>query len=93
MLAAWGDSTDEEEGSEEEKEGAVALMARSETDSDEESSDSLIRLKNKVSGLNKTKLKEFLLVLIDECDALHTENCDLRDECDELKKDIRELRA
>jgi len=86
MLAAWGDSTDEEDRSEEEEEGAVALMARSETDFDEGSSDSLIRLKNKVSGLNKHKLKEFLLVLIDECDALHTENCDLRDECDELKK-------
>jgi len=60
MLSAWGDSTDEEEGSEEEEEGAAALMARSETDSDEVSSDSLIRLKNKVSGLNKHKLKEFL---------------------------------
>ena len=83
MLAAWGDSTDEEEGSEEEEEGAVALMARSEIDSDEGSSDSLIRLKNKVSGLNKHKFKEFLLVLIDECDALHTENCDLSNECDE----------
>jgi len=37
MLAAWGDSTDDEEGSEEEEEEeeAVALMARSETDSDE----------------------------------------------------------
>ena len=90
MLAAWGDSTDEEEeGSEEEEEGGIALMARSETDSDEKSSDSLIRLKNKVSGLNKTKLKEFLLVLIDECDALYTENCDLRDECDELKRTIK----
>ena len=56
MLAAWGDSTDEEEGSEEEEEEeVVALMARSETGSDEESSDSLIRFKNKVSGLNKTK--------------------------------------
>ena len=69
MLAAWGDSTDEEEGPEEEEE-AVALMARSETDSDEESS-SLIRLKNKVCGLNKTKLKEFLFTLMDECDAPH----------------------
>ena len=80
MLAAWGDSTDEEEGSEEEEEegGAVALMARSETDSDEESSDSLIRLKNKVSGLNKHKLKEFLFTLMDECDALHSENCELK---------------
>ena len=90
MLATWGDSTDDEEGSEEEEE-AVALMARSETDSDEESSDSLIRLNNKVSGLNKTKLKEFLFTLMDECDALHSENCELRDECDELKRDVREL--
>jgi len=101
MLAVWGDSTDEEEGSEGE-EDAVALMARSETDSDEESSDNLIRLKNKVSGLNKTffffdtdlnktKLKEFLFTLMDECDALHSENCELKDACDELKRDIREL--
>ena len=28
---------------------------------------------------------------MDECDALHTENCDLRDECDELKGEIKEL--
>jgi len=26
-----------------------------------------------------------------ECDALHFENCELRDACDELKRDIREL--
>ena len=93
MLAAWGDSTDEEEGSEEEEEeeGAVALMARSETDSDEESSDSLIRLKNKVSGPNRKKLMEFVFTVMDEYDALHIENCDLRDECDELKKEVQEL--
>ena len=48
-------------------------MARSESDSNEELSDSLIQLKNKVSGLNKHKLKEYLLILMDECDALHTE--------------------
>ena len=28
---------------------------------------------------------------MDECDALHSENCDLRDECEELKRDIKEL--
>ena len=61
-------------------------MARSESESDEESGDSLIELKNKVSKLNKQKLKEYLLILMDECDALHTENCDLNKECDELKK-------
>ena len=66
-------------------------MARSEIDSDKESSDSLNRFKNKVSGLNKTKLKEFLFILMDECDALQTENCDLRDECDELKGEIKKL--
>ena len=93
MLAAWGDSSDEEEGSEgEEEEEAVALMARSESDSDEESSDSLIELKNKVSSLNKQKLKEYLLILMDECDAFHTENCDLNKECDELKKVILQLK-
>ena len=93
MLAAWGDSTDEEEGSEEEEaEEAMALMARSEIDSDEGSSDSLIRLKNKVSGLKKHKLKEFLLILMDECYALHTENCDLSNECDELKMNVLKLK-
>jgi len=66
-------------------------MVRSETNFDEESSDSLIRLKNKVSGLNKTKLKEFLFTLMDECDAPHSENCELKDAPEELKRDIREL--
>jgi hypothetical protein len=91
MLAAWGDSTDEEEESGAE-EAVVALMARSEADSEEETTDSLIHLKNKVSRLNKTKLKEFLFTLMDECDALHSENCELRDECDELKEKIKELK-
>ena len=68
MLATWGDSTEEEEGSKEE-EKAIALMTRSETDSDEESIESLDRLKNKVCGLNKAKLKEFLFTIMDECDA------------------------
>jgi len=90
MLAAWGDSTEEEEGFEEE-EAVVALMARSESDSGDESIESLDQLKNKVCGLNKTKLKEFLFTLMDECDALHSENCELKDACAELKRDIREL--
>ena len=31
-------------------------------------------------------------MLMDECDALHTENCDLTKECDELKKVVIKLR-
>ena len=50
------------------------------------------QLKNKVCGLNKTKLKEFLFTLMDECDALYFENCELKDACAELKRDIRELK-
>jgi len=50
-------------------------MARSEIDSDEESSESLGRLKNKVYGLNKEKLKEFLFTVMHECDVLYSENC------------------
>jgi len=64
-------------------------MAKSETNSDEESIESLDRLK--ICGLNKTKLKEFLFTLMDECDALHSENCELKDACAELKRNIREL--
>ena len=67
-------------------------MARSETDSDEESSDTLIRLKNKVCGLNKEKLKEFLFTLMDECDALHFENCKLKDAYEELEHENKILK-
>ena len=90
MLAAWGDST-KEENEIEKDEVAVALMARSDSESDDESLDGLDQLKNKVSGLNKTKLKQLLFTLLDECEALNSENCMLKDECTELKKDLQEL--
>ena len=72
MLAAWGDSTEDEEGTEEE-DAAVALMARSETDSDDESLDSLAQLKDMVRGLNKVKLEKLLFTMLDECDAINSE--------------------
>ena len=90
MLAAWGDSTDEEDESEAE-EAAVAFMARSDTDSDNETIDHLEQLKNKVSRLCKAKLKEFVFNVMDKCDALHSENNMLIDDCDELKNIIKEL--
>jgi len=57
MLAACKDSTKEGEGTEEE-DAAIALMARSDSDSDDEPLDSLAQLKDKVRGLNKAKLEE-----------------------------------
>ena len=70
MLAAWGDSIEEEEGTDEE-EAAVALMARSDSESDDEPLDSLAQLTDKVCGLSKAKLKE-LFTLMDECNALNS---------------------
>jgi len=90
MLAAWGDSIEDDEASEEE-EFVVALMARSESNLDEEPLESLAQLKEKVRGLNKAQLKGLLFTLMDECDAINSENCMLKDVCSELKRDIREL--
>jgi len=90
MLAAWGDSTKDDEGTEKE-DAALALMARSDSDSDDELLDSLTQLNDKVHGLNKAKLEELLFTLMDECDAINFGNCMLKDACAELKRDIREL--
>jgi len=78
MLAACGDTTEDDEASEE-AEDVVALMARSESDSDDEPLDSLAQLKEKVRGLNKAKLEEWLFTLMDECDSINAENCMLKD--------------
>jgi len=78
------------EGTEEE-DAAVALMARSDSNSDNETLDSLAQLKNEVCGLNKAKLEKLLFTLMDECDAINSENCILKDACLDLKRDIREL--
>jgi len=66
-------------------------MAKSDSDSDDEPLENLAQLKDKVRGLNKAKLEELLFTLMDECDAINSENCMLKDACSELKKDIREL--
>ena len=56
ILAAWGDSTENDEASEEE-EVAVALMVRSESDSNNEPLESLAQLKEKVHGFIKAQHK------------------------------------
>jgi hypothetical protein len=90
MIAAWGDSTEEDDASEEE-EVAVALMARSESDSDDEPMESLAQLKEKVSGLSKTHITKLLFTFMDEYESINSENCMLKDSCSELKRNIKEL--
>ena len=58
-------------------------MARSDSDLDDEPLDSLAQLKDQVHGLSKAKLEELLFTLIDECDAINSENCMLKDACSE----------
>jgi len=73
------------------EEATVALMARSELDSDDKPLDSLAQLKEKVHGLNKAKLEELLFTLMDECDSINAENCMLKDVCSDLKRHMRRL--
>ena len=89
-MAAWGDTTEDDEASEEEK-APVAVMARSESDTDVEPVDSLSQLKGKVRGLTKAKLEELLFALMDECDVINTKNCMLKEVCSDLKKDVSKL--
>jgi len=89
MMAAWGETLEEDETSQEEEEAAIALMARSESESNVEPVESLSQLKDKVGGLSKAKIDELVLTLIDECDAMNAENCMLKHICSELKKNVR----
>jgi len=90
LITAWGDSTEDDEETEEE-EAVIALMARSNSYSDEEPLDSLALLKEKVSGLSKTNLTKLLFTLMDEYELVNTVNSVVKDVCSDLKKDIRKL--
>ena len=91
MIAAWCDTTEDDETSKEEEEATIALMAKSESDSDDEPLESLAQLMEKVRCLSKVKLEELLFTLMDECDSVNTKNCMLKDVCPDLKRDIRRL--
>jgi len=68
----------------------LALIARRDSNSDDEPPNSLAQLKDKVHGLNKAKLESLLFTLMDECDSINSEKYILKDACTELKRDIRE---
>jgi len=62
-MAAWGQTSEEDEESQEE-EVVEALMARSESESDLESVESLCQLKDMVRGLSKVKFVKLLFAII-----------------------------
>ena len=73
MMAAWGETSKEEENSQEE-EVVEALMATSESESDLESIESLSQLKDKVRGLSNAKVVKLLFTVMDECETITAEN-------------------
>ena len=66
-------------------------MARSESEWDLESIESLSQLKDEVRGLSKAKVVKLLFTVMDECETITAENCMLKDVCFELKNDVRML--
>ena len=62
-------------------------MAQSDSDSDDESTNSLTDLKNNVRGLNKATLEELLYPLMDTCAELKRDVRDLELENEILKKE------
>ena len=90
-MAAWGETSEEEDSSQDEAE-ALVLMARSESEADLESDETMSQFNEKVSGFNKRKNMKLLFSLMDECEAISTENCMLKDTCSKLKGDIRMLK-
>ena len=64
-MAAWGETSEEDERSQEE-EAVVALMARSESESDFELVENISQFKDKVRGHSKAKIEELLLTSMDE---------------------------
>jgi len=73
MVAAWGETSEEEDSSQDEAE-ALVLMARSESKDDSESDETMSEFKEKVSGFNKRKILKLLVSLTDEHEAISTEN-------------------
>ena len=87
MVVAWGKASKEDDSSQDKAE-ALVLMARSESKADSESDETMSQFKEKVSGFNKRKILKLLFSLMDECEAISTENCMLKDACSKLKRDV-----
>ena len=49
----------------------------------------MAQIKKKVSGFNKRKILKILFSFMDECEAISTKNCMLKDTCSKLKRDVR----
>jgi len=90
MMAAWRDTSEEEEDSQDGEE-AVALTAQRESDSDSDLIESLSQLKEEVRNLSKRKLEKLVFTLMEECEIVNSKNCTLKNTCSGLEKDVKRL--
>ncbi|XP_070009739.1 uncharacterized protein [Nicotiana sylvestris] len=89
MVAAWGETSDED--SEDEAEKEKSLMAIGESDDEQEVS--IPHLKNKIKFLSKEKLAELLLDFIDESEIINNKKEVLSRECVILKAKCKSLES
>ena len=89
-MAAWGDTSEEEEDSEDGEE-VVALMTRTDSDSNSDLIESLPQLKEEVCNLSKRKLEKLVFTLMEECKIVNSENCMFKNACSRLEKDVKRL--
>ena len=89
-MAAWGDTSEEEEDSEDGEE-VVALMTRTDSDSNSDLIESLPQLKEEVCNLSKRKLEKLVFILMEECEIVNSANCMLKNSCSGLEKDVKRL--
>ncbi|XP_070018048.1 uncharacterized protein [Nicotiana sylvestris] len=91
MVAAWGESSNEDSKDEDGDEQALMDIG----ESDEESKVSVIHFKEKIKFLSKESLSELLLDFIDESEVINNEKEQLSKECVILKANCKnlELRA
>jgi len=79
-MAAWGDTSEEEEDSQDGEE-VVALLARREFDSDSNSIESFSQLKEEVRNLSKRKLEKLVFTLMEAFETVNFGNCMLKNGC------------
>jgi len=89
MVAAWGETSDED--SEDEAGDEQALMAIRKSDDEQEVS--ILHLKDKIKFMSKERLFELLLDFIDESEIINNEKEKLSRECVILKAKCKNLES
>ncbi|MCD7471657.1 hypothetical protein HAX54_012250 [Datura stramonium] len=93
MKATWGETSYEESEVEDGDNENLVFMAKSDTDSDNDSSEvSLSDLKSQIHNLSKRKVVKLLLSLMDECQQMSVEKMEMSKIFSNLKSNYKVLK-